>query len=70
MAAYLIQYSRSTGEVVFARYESLADATRERLRLDKLNDDPDKEIVSVSAQDEESLRQSHSRYFSGHLAGV
>lgn len=64
MSAYLIRYNRISGSVELLRFRSLAEATRERLRLDKLNHDPNIEIVAVSSRDEESLRRSHSRYFS------
>lgn len=64
MPAYLIRYKRRSGHVDYVRFESLQAATRERLRLDRRNDDPDLEIVAVASDSEENLRQSHSRYFS------
>lgn len=65
MSAFLIKYRRSTGDVHCIRYSSLAEATRQRLKEDRANADPDLEIVAVGSRDEESLRSSHSRYFSG-----
>lgn len=64
MSAYLIKYHRRSGRVEVSEYDSLLNATMERLLLDKTNNDPDLEIVAVASQSEENLRQSHSRYFS------
>lgn len=65
MPAYLINYDRLSGTVDCSRFDSLAEATRERLRLDRENTDPNREIVAVSSASEDLLRKSHSRYFSG-----
>ncbi|GAA1471008.1 hypothetical protein CFELI_14000 [Corynebacterium felinum] len=65
MSAFLIKYHRLMGTVQCEKYDSLSEATRERLRLDKFNTDPDLEIVAVASASEENLRRSHSRYFSG-----
>ncbi|MFR9681599.1 hypothetical protein ACL1FY_04160 [Corynebacterium striatum] len=65
MSAFLIEYHRKKGSVRCEEFDSLSEATRERLRLDHFNTDPDIEIVAVASANEESLRQSHSRYFSG-----
>ncbi|RMB56382.1 hypothetical protein D9543_11300 [Corynebacterium macginleyi] len=65
MSAFLIEYHRKKGTVRCEEFGSLSEATRERLRLDHFNTDPDIEIVAVASASEESLRQSHSRYFSG-----
>lgn len=64
MRAFLIKYHRPTGELELCEYESLREATLRRLALDKINDDPDLEIVAVASESEAHLRQSHSRYFS------
>lgn len=63
MPAFLIDYNRRSGEVSCERFSSLVEATRERRRLDRENDDPEREIVAVASADEESLRHTHSRYF-------
>lgn len=63
MPAFLIDYNRRSGEVSYEKYASLVEATRERRRLDRENDDPEREIVAVASADEESLRHTHSRYF-------
>ena len=65
MTAYLVQYQRQSGALVLEEFGSLREATAERLRLDRLNTDPDLEIVAIASESEEHLRVSHSRYFSG-----
>lgn len=64
MIAYLIQYQRRTGEMTLERFDSLRDATVERLKLDRSNTDPDLEVVAIASRSENQLRVSHSRYFS------
>ena len=64
MTAYLIKYQRRTGEMALEQFGSLREATVERLKLDRHNNDPDLEIVAVASASEEHLRVSHSRYFS------
>ena len=61
----LIEYHRKTGTVRYKKFDSLSEATRERLCLDCSNTDLDVEIVAVASANEENLRRSHSRYFSG-----
>lgn len=64
MSSFLIKYHRRSGKLALEKFESLVEATKRRLELDKENNDPDLEIVAVASQSEENLRQSHSRYFS------
>ena len=64
MSGYLIKYHRRNGEVEFSKFASLLEATKKRILLDRINDDPDLEIVAVASESEANLRQSHSRYFS------
>lgn len=47
------------------QFATLREATVERLKLDRRNNDPDLEIVAVASASEDHLRISHSRYFSG-----
>lgn len=63
MPAFLIDYNRRTGDVNLRKFPSLLEATRERRRLDRENADPEREIVAVASANEESLRHTHSRYF-------
>ena len=64
MPAFLIDYNRRSGDVHCREFASLVEATRERRRLDRENSDPDREIVAVASPSEESLKRTHSRYFS------
>ncbi len=63
MTGFLIEYHRSSGQVHVQAFPSLIAATKERLRLDRLNHDHDLEIAAVASSSEQHLRQSHSRYF-------
>lgn len=65
MNAFLIQYERPTGELEVKPFDSLVDATAERLKLDRANSNPDLEIVAVASENLGHLRISHARYFSG-----
>lgn len=63
MPAFLIEYHRPSGRVKCTPFDSLIGATRERIRLDRLNEDPDMELVAISGASENVIRHSHSRYF-------
>ena len=63
MTSFLIKYRKSSGHVEVESFPSMAEATRERLRLDRTNVNPDVEIVTVTSRSEEHLKQSHRRYF-------
>lgn len=63
MPAFLIDYNRRSGRMTYRKFSSLVEATRERRRLDRENEDPEREIVAVASANEESLRHTHSRYF-------
>ena len=61
---FLIEYHRPSGELKVTPFDSFLDATLARLERDKANQNPDLEIVAIASSDEQSLRASHSRYFS------
>lgn len=63
MPAFLIDYNRRSGSVQWREFPSLVEATQERRRLDRINTNPDREIVAVASENEESLKHTHSRYF-------
>lgn len=63
MPAFLIDYNRRSGSVEWQEFPSLVEATQERRRLDRINTNPDREIVAVASENEESLKHTHSRYF-------
>lgn len=66
MSQYLIQYRRSTGDLL--RFEDLgldrAAAMARRLEEEKTHkDDPDIEVVLLTASSREALIRTHARYF-------
>jgi len=63
MPGFVIEYRRSTGEMHMSEFDSLREATKERLRLDRARRHKDIEIVAVSARDRKAVETSHSRYF-------
>ena len=63
---FLLVYRRSTGIVVLREVfrDDEAKALARRFELEaKEKDDPDVEIVLLTADSEEALRRTHSRYF-------
>ena len=63
MLGFLIEYNSKNGTAQVETFKSLRDATDERLKRDRLNDDNDVELVSIASLNEYQLRRSHSRYF-------
>lgn len=60
----VLVYRRETGELLVQ--ESFADgdvAMRRRFELERVPDYADTEIVVLSADSEETLRETHGRYF-------
>lgn len=64
MPAFLLKYHRRSGKVEVSKFASLLEATKQSLVLDRINDDPELEIVAIASCSEQNLRYSHSRYFS------
>lgn len=65
MSHFLLVYRRSTGELVTRELGLDAGAALEERFASELahKDDPDVEVVLLSAPDLEALRRTHSRYF-------
>lgn len=63
MPGFVIEYNRLTGAVNCTQYESIVEATIERMLRDHAREDSNIEIVAVTSPNRESLEQSHSRYF-------
>lgn len=63
MPGFVIEYNRRTGDVSWAEYAGIREATQERRRRDRVRTDTNIEIVSIGAPDLATLRRSHSRYF-------
>jgi hypothetical protein len=60
----VLVYRRETGELLVQ--ESFADgddAMRRRFELERVPDYADTEVVVLSADSEETLRETHGRYF-------
>lgn len=70
MPGFVIEYHRSTGEMHLLEFSSLLEATRERLRRDRVREDSDVEIVAVSAENRDAVAKSHSRYFAGSVVSA
>jgi hypothetical protein len=66
MTHFLLVYRRSTGELVEDRDlgQDRAEALKVRFaREQREKDDPDVEVVLLSASSREALMQTHARYF-------
>lgn len=60
---FLIQYHRKTGSLRLQEYSEIREAMERRLELEQRNDDPEMEIVVVSADTLNELKSNHARYF-------
>lgn len=67
MTDFIITYKRRSGESFIKQFSDSTQALKERLRREAAIDDPDIEIVHISAPSLESLKKSHSRYFMGRV---
>lgn len=67
MAHFLLVYDRSSGELVRQRsFKDGAAALRARFQAEhEFKDQPNIEIVALSAASEADLRRTHARYFLG-----
>jgi hypothetical protein len=65
MAHFLVVFDRRLGEVLREEpYDDYHDALAERFRTEKQHgDDPDIEVVVLSAASAGDLRRTHARYF-------
>lgn len=63
MPGFLIQYHRKSGEVHVEKFDSHKRAIQKRITLESNVTDDDTEIVVIGSPDEQTLRESHSRYF-------
>lgn len=60
---FVISYRRTTGEVEYAEFADFAEALNFRHKLESEISDPDVEIVSLTSESLEMLKQTHRRYF-------
>jgi hypothetical protein len=65
MTEFLLTYRRSSGELMACReFVDRAAATRERTSLEaRFREDPDVEVIVLTASSREQLERTHSRYF-------
>jgi hypothetical protein len=61
---FLLVYDRPTGDLVqFREFADYGDALNERFRLERVRTNPHHEIVVLSAESQDNLKRTHSRYF-------
>jgi hypothetical protein len=61
---YLIRFRRSRQELInLTTFDSRQSGVNEMRTTERANHDDDVEIVLLSAESEDSLRRTHSRYF-------
>jgi hypothetical protein len=61
---YLIKFRRSRQELInLTTFDSQQSSVNEMRTAERENQDDDIEIVLLSAESEDSLRRTHSRYF-------
>jgi hypothetical protein len=65
MPGFVIEYNRRTHTRHVTEFQSAREATEYRLELEAVRTDHDIEIAAVSSKSLETLKQTHSRYFTG-----
>lgn len=63
MKTFVIRYRRSNGEVEITEFTDFSEALKLRHKLESENSDPDVEIVSLTSESLEMVKQTHRRYF-------
>lgn len=62
---FLVQFKRSRQALISMQmFENRSEAVQTLSVTERLNDDPDVEVVLLSSDSEATLRRTHSRYFS------
>lgn len=67
MSHFLLIYDRLEGQLLsMDRFGSSAEAMQARFRAeDRFSDQPDVEVVALSAESEVDLKRTHGRFFLG-----
>ena len=65
MAGFVIEYNRHTRARRVTEFATAREAMEYRLRLEAGRTDRNVEIAALSSKSLDTLRQTHSRYFSG-----
>lgn len=63
MTSFVIEYHRLSGALSVTPFANRREASEERFRRNQTRASKDVEVVSVTTDSMESLKQSHSRYF-------
>lgn len=63
MKTFVISYRRTTGEVDYIGFDDFSAALKLSHKLESENTDPDVEIMSLTSESLEMLKQTHRRYF-------
>ncbi|WP_454301298.1 hypothetical protein [Salana multivorans] len=63
MASFVITYHRLSGHVGVETFTDSSDAVDRQFELRDACTDPDVEIVTLTSESIETIRQTHSRYF-------
>jgi hypothetical protein len=65
MPGYVIEYNRKTRERRITEFDTPHEAMEYRLKLEAERGDMDVEIVALVSKSLDTLKQTHSRYFTG-----
>ena len=65
MVGFLIEYNRRTRVRRVTEFATPREAMEHRLQLETTRTDDDVEIAALASKSLETLKQTHSRYFSG-----
>lgn len=61
---FLVQFKRSRQALISMKeFTDRAEAVRDLCATERMNNDPDLEVVLLSSDSEATLRRTHSRYF-------
>ncbi|OKH83558.1 hypothetical protein EB75_08220 [Mycobacterium sp. ST-F2] len=71
MPGFVIEFNRQTGERRVTEFATAREAMERRLALEAERTDQGVEIVALISDSLKTLRQTHSRYFTGEeLAAI
>ncbi|MFJ4170804.1 hypothetical protein ACIPY3_14950 [Paenarthrobacter sp. NPDC089714] len=73
MAGFVIKYNRRTGDRIVKEFPGRLghrEALKLRLELERERESREWEIVSLNSDSLETVKKTHSRYFTGHLIGA
>lgn len=65
MAGYVVEYNRRTHERRITEFVTPREAMEYRLKLEAERTDKNVEIAALVSKSLDTLKQTHSRYFSG-----